>query len=189
MAVASQCGGSERRTGPGPFDKEVFASSGQEEPAADPLEDHIDEPPPKRQRRQQAAATPVATVEAAGFPRTKSGQEEPAADPLEDHIDEPPPKRQRRQQAAATLVATVEAAGFQRTKSSLNLAPTEKVKDESDAVSSVYYYSARLTEVLDGACPPEHGEAVRAASPRLVAGPQVFAASQGHDSVTDTQTE
>ena len=144
MAVASQCGGSERRTGPGPFDKEVFASSGQEEPAADPLEDHIDEPPPKRQRRQQAAAT---------------------------------------------LVATVEAAGFQRTKSCWNLAPTEKVKDESDAVSSVYYYSARLTEVLDGACPPEHGEAVRAASPRLVAGPQVFAASQGHDSVTDTQTE
>ena len=154
MAAASPCGGSERRTGPGPFDKEAFASSGQVEPAADPLAYHIDEPPPKRQQRQQAAATPVATEEAAGFPRTKS---------------------------------------------SLNLAPTEKVKDEYDAASSFFNNSAQLTKVLDGVCPPEHGEAVRpverdgrdglAASPCLVAGSQAFAASQGHDSVTDTQTE
>ena len=51
------------------------------------------------------------------------------------HVDEPPPKRLQRQQAAATPVATEGAAGLRRTKSSLNRAPTEKVKDESDAVS------------------------------------------------------
>ena len=51
------------------------------------------------------------------------------------HVDEPPPKRLQRQQAAATPVATEWAAGLRRTKSSLNRAPTEKVKDESDAVS------------------------------------------------------
>ena len=47
-------------------------------------------------------------------------------DPLAYHVDEPPPKRQQRQQAAATPVATEKAAGP---------TPTEKVKDESDAVS------------------------------------------------------
>ena len=122
-----------------------------------------------------------------------SGQVE-LADPLAYHVDEPPPEQQQRQQAAATPVATEEAAGFQRTKSSLNLAPTEKVKDESDAVSSVYYYSTRLTEVLDGVCPPEHGEAVRpaerdrrdglAASPCLVAGSQAFAACRATTATT-----
>ena len=78
-----------------------------------------------------------------------SGQVE-LADPLAYHVDEPPPEQQQRQQAAATPVATEEAAGFRRTKSPLNLAPTEKAKDESDAVSS-------------GCCPPEHCEAVRLA--------------------------
>ena len=78
-----------------------------------------------------------------------SGQVE-LADPLAHHVDEPPPEQQQRQQAAATPVATEEAAGFRRTKSPLNLAPTEKAKDESDAVSS-------------GWCPPEHCEAVRPA--------------------------
>ena len=124
MAFASPCSGSERRSArrTGPFDKEVCAICGG------PLD-----------RKKKKKCRRIAS----------SGQVE-LADPLAYHVDEPPPEQQQRQQAAATPVATEEAAGFRRTKSPLNLAPTEKAKDESDAVSS-------------GWCPPEHCEAVRPA--------------------------